>query len=134
MELSLRQVCKVDTHTHTHGLSLSFQETWQQSIVTLKCEQTSSFYCVLVENVDQFVLAAGLPTAGVVGSIVFQEGKIDALVIHNGQRLDMRQELLGHLELEGTYPVGTKLDSALHTHEALVLNVHRRCTVETRTL
>lgn len=95
--------------------------------LTLRLGHTSVFDGVLVENVDQLVLAAGLSAPGVVGSVVLQEGKIDALVVLQGQRLNMRQELLCHLDLEGAHPVDAELHPALHSHEALVLNVQKVC-------
>lgn len=102
--------------------------------LTLRLGRTFVFDGVLVEDVDQLVLAAGLPAPGVVGPVVLQEGEIDGLVVRQGQGLNMRQELLCHLDLERAHPVGAQLHHALHSHEALVLNVYRRCAVKARTL
>lgn len=123
-----------ETHTKRCPFVTSPATEKQILFLTLRLGHTFVFDGVLVENVDQLVLAAGLSAPGVVGSVVLQEGKIDALVVRQGQRLNMRQELLCHLDLEGAHPVGAELHPALHPHEALVLNVHRRCVVKARTL
>lgn len=81
---------------------------------------------VLVENIDQLIFAARLPVFGVVSSIVLQKGKINTLLILQGQRFDMLQEFLSQLELKGAHPVGAQLYFALHPHKALVLRVRER--------
>lgn len=123
-----------ETHIKRRPFVTSPTTEKQILFLTLRLGPTSVFDGVLVENVDQLVLATGLSAPGEVGSVVLQEGKIDALVVRQGQRLNMRQELPCHLDLEGAHPVGAELHPALHPHEALVLNVHRRCVVKTRTL
>jgi len=84
---------------------------------------TSGLDGVLVQDVDQLVLAAGPPVFGVVGPVVLQEGKVNPLLVLHGQRGDVLQEFVGHLEIQRSHPVGAQLHRALHPHEALVLGV-----------
>lgn len=89
-------------------------------------KRTFLLHGVLIENIQQLIFTTRFPVFGVVSSIVFHEGKINTLLIHQRQNFDMLQEFISNLELTGAHPVGAQLYTTLYSHKALVLRVQER--------
>lgn len=117
----LRQICKKDKYQHHCARSSRDRTRVLSEGNARKHQPTFGLDGILVENVDQLILAASLSGFGVVSSVVLQKGEINTFVVLQRQSFDVLQELLGHQELSGAHPVGAQLHSARHSHEALVL-------------